>query len=118
LFGYDEHRQPLSTTQIMEDISHDHANKTVTVESHPHLGVSHASIHPCKHASVMKKIVDMLKERETDRFNESKVSSKDKQRKDSKDERQGIRADQYLFLFLKFISSVIPTIEYDYTIQA
>jgi len=125
LFGYDEHRQPLSPTQIMEDISHDHANKTVTVESHPHLGVAHASIHPCKHASVMKKIVDMLKEREAERLTESKASSKDKEtknnnnnRKDSKDERQGIRVDQYLFLFLKFISSVIPTIEYDYTIQA
>ena len=26
------------------------------------------------------------------------------------------RPDQYLFLFLKFISSVIPTMEYDYTI--
>ena len=25
------------------------------------------------------------------------------------------RADQYLFLFLKFISTVIPTIEYDYS---
>ena len=27
------------------------------------------------------------------------------------------RPDQYLFLFLKFISCVIPTIEYDYTIS-
>jgi len=25
-------------------------------------------------------------------------------------------AEQYLFLFLKFISCVIPTVEYDYTI--
>jgi ubiquitin-like-conjugating enzyme ATG3 len=25
--------------------------------------------------------------------------------------------EQYLFLFLKFISSVCPTIEYDYTIS-
>lgn len=25
--------------------------------------------------------------------------------------------DQYLFIFLKFIQSVIPTIEYDYTID-
>lgn len=27
LFGYDEHRQPLTTDQIMQDISADHANK-------------------------------------------------------------------------------------------
>jgi hypothetical protein len=25
--------------------------------------------------------------------------------------------DQYLFIFLKFIQSVIPTIEYDYTVD-
>jgi ubiquitin-like-conjugating enzyme ATG3 len=25
------------------------------------------------------------------------------------------RVDQYLFLFLKFLSAVIPTIEYDFT---
>lgn len=25
--------------------------------------------------------------------------------------------DQYLFIFLKFIQSVIPTIEYDYTTE-
>ena len=60
LFGYDEHRQPLTPDQIMEDISADHANKTVTVEAHPYLGVAHASIHPCKHAHVMKRIVDQM----------------------------------------------------------
>ena len=27
------------------------------------------------------------------------------------------RPEQYLFLFLKFISAVCPTIEYDYTIS-
>lgn len=48
LFGYDEHRKPLSPAQIYEDISQDHANKTVTIEPHPHLSISQASIHPCK----------------------------------------------------------------------
>lgn len=62
LFGYDEHRQPLTPDEIMQDISAEHAHKTVTVELHPHLGLPHASIHPCKHASVMKKIVDQLTE--------------------------------------------------------
>jgi len=28
-----------------------------------------------------------------------------------------INVEEYLFLFLKFISSVIPTIEYDYTLS-
>ena len=27
------------------------------------------------------------------------------------------RTDQYLFIFLKFIQSVIPTIEYDFTME-
>ena len=27
------------------------------------------------------------------------------------------RVDQYLFLFLKFMQAVIPTIEYDYTMS-
>lgn len=48
LFGYDEHRHPLSPQKIMEDISGDHANKTVTIENHPHLPIPHLSIHPCK----------------------------------------------------------------------
>jgi ubiquitin-like-conjugating enzyme ATG3 len=95
LFGYDEADRPLTPEQVFEDISQDHANKTVTIEAHPHLSVSYASIHPCKHAPVMKKILDMMTS-------------------DGKD----FRADQYIFVFLKFISAVIPTIEYDYTTSA
>ena len=97
LFGYDEHRRPLTTEQIMEDISADHAGKTVTVETHPFLGVAHASIHPCKHASVMKRIVEQLQE--------------------GGGEAGKVDVRQYMFIFLKFISSVIPTIQYDFTMQ-
>jgi ubiquitin-like-conjugating enzyme ATG3 len=28
-----------------------------------------------------------------------------------------LRVDQYLILFLKFVSAIIPTIDYDYTIS-
>jgi len=92
LFGYDEHRRPLSQDEIYQDISQDHAKKTVTMEPHPHLSVTQASIHPCKHSNVMKRIIDHLVE-----------SGKD------------LRVDQYLILFLKFVSAIIPTIDYDYT---
>ena len=34
----------------------DHANRTVTIETHPHKSVAYASIHPCKHADTMKKV--------------------------------------------------------------
>ncbi|KAJ1896306.1 E2-like enzyme [Kickxella alabastrina] len=95
LFGYDERGKPLTTRQIFEDISEDHAKKTVTIETHPHLAVQQASIHPCKHAHVMKKIIERA------------VDSG----------RREIRVDQYLVIFLKFMSSVLPTIEYDNTMS-
>ena len=97
LYGYSEDRQPLTSEQVLEDISADHALKTVTLEAHPHTSHGaglHASIHPCKHASVMHKLCSEL------------VASG-----------REVRPDQYLFLFLKFISCVIPTIEYDHTIS-
>ncbi|GAB4858824.1 E2-like enzyme [Ancistrocladus abbreviatus] len=66
----------------------------VTIEEHPHFPGKHASIHPCRHAAVMKKIIDVLMSRGV-----------------------GPEVDKYLFLFLKFMASVIPTIEYDYTMD-
>eukprot|EP01018_Ginkgo_biloba_P001966 Gb_27676 [translate_table: standard] len=33
---------------------------TVTIEDHPHMSGKHASIHPCRHGAVMKKIIDVL----------------------------------------------------------
>ena len=44
LFGYDENGSPLSTEQIFEDISQDHAKKTVTIEGHPNEEFTLASI--------------------------------------------------------------------------
>jgi len=38
----------------------DYAKKTVTMEPHPHIGNKQASIHPCNHAKVMKKIIDTI----------------------------------------------------------
>lgn len=93
LFGYDEGTMPLSQTQIYEDILSDYAKRTVTFEKHPHLDHPHASIHPCKHPSAMKKIID----------NVSKHSSGPP------------RVDQAIFIFLKFISNIVPTINYDFT---
>ncbi|KAJ1977781.1 E2-like enzyme [Dimargaris cristalligena] len=92
LSGYDEAGSSLRPSKIFEDISEDHAKKTVTIEPHPHEKLSLASIHPCKHANVMKKILTM-----------------------SQESGREIRVDQYLIIFLKFMSSVLPTIEYDYT---
>ncbi|XP_068635151.1 autophagy-related protein 3-like [Aristolochia californica] len=94
LTGYDESRMPLKPELVLEDVSQDHAHKTVTIEDHPHLPGKHASVHPCRHGAVMKKIIDVLMSRGVEP-----------------------EVDKYLFLFLKFMGSVVPTIEYDYTID-
>ncbi|XP_042419525.1 autophagy-related protein 3-like [Zingiber officinale] len=94
LTGYDERRCPLQPELVFEDVSQDHARKTVTIEDHPHMPGKHASVHPCRHGAVMKKIIDVLISRGVEP-----------------------EVDKYLFLFLKFIASVVPTIEYDYTMD-
>lgn len=93
LSGYDENNKPLTIEQMYDDISEDHAKKTVTFETHPHIpGTLMASIHPCRHAEVMKKLINLVAE-----------SGKE------------LEVYSYLMVFLKFVQSVIPTIEYDYT---
>lgn len=119
LFGYDENRKPLTVDQMYEDVSQDHAKKTVTMETHPHLpGPPMASVHPCRylnafylfllflsffpiyiffkhycrHAEVMKKIIQSVVEGGSE-----------------------LGVHMYLIIFIKFVQAVIPTIEYDYT---
>src|SRR5882762_10779657 len=56
-----QNRTPLTPAQIFQDISADHANKTVTIEAFPHSSsLQAASVHPCKHASVMKKVIERM----------------------------------------------------------
>jgi ubiquitin-like-conjugating enzyme ATG3 len=91
LFGYSETGAPLTPQEIFSDISEDHARKTVTMDHHPHLeNRTFAFIHPCKHSAVIKSLIDRMAAN-------GHVP----------------RVDHYLFIFLKFMSAVIPTIEYD-----
>jgi len=84
LSGYDEQMKPLQPEQVFEDISADHAHKTVTFDEFPHMpGVQMAYIHPCKHASVMKKIIARQMENAGSAAN--------------------IQVEQYLILFIKFM---------------
>ena len=77
LFGYDEASQPLSQAQVFEDIMQDYANRTVTMEAHPHApgAMLTASIHPCKHADVMKRIIGHLAQGASGRAPTSTCSS-------------------------------------------
>lgn len=88
-FGYSEDSEPLTGSQWQKDFSKEHLNKTVTFESHPHLGYSCPTIHPCKHDVAMLKMIS--------------AANKD------------IDVQNYLLIFLKFIQTIVPNMEYDYT---
>lgn len=103
MVGRSAEGQPLTGKEMMEDVMTDYANKTVTIEVHPHVSGPHASIHPCKHGKVMKTIVDNL------------MSSQ--QQETDGNEQSGPSIEMYLFIFLKFVSSIIPTIAYDFTME-
>ncbi|CDO68964.1 hypothetical protein BN946_scf184782.g12 [Trametes cinnabarina] len=142
LVGYDENGTPLTPAQIFQDVSADHAFKTVTIEAFPHSAtLQAASVHPCKHASVMKKVIERMnqsiEDQQAARKSGGGVPSKDssKQKKwlfrrasgNGKDDKataaaaggeeevEGMRVDFYLVVFLKFIASIVPTIEVDST---
>jgi ubiquitin-like-conjugating enzyme ATG3 len=134
---------------MMDDIVGDYKDKTVTLEPFPFVdsGLRMASIHPCRHAAVMKILLDRAdaalklrvakvkagKAAENDvvagmeGLEVSKVEASSSQ--DSKKEGEewevlsegdqdeiAIRVDQYLIVFLKFMASVTPGIEHDFTI--
>lgn len=166
LSGYGSPSEPLPPAAMMEDIVGDYKDKTVTLEDFPFFdnSVKMASIHPCKHASVMKILLDradaalkirLQKAKEGENKNiqvsgmegliddTSKMSLQaDKERKgheagvkaaggsghgdewevleqdqaeDEGEEKVAIRVDQYLVVFLKFMASVTPGIEHDFT---
>ncbi|KAL8670437.1 MAG: hypothetical protein Q9168_005018 [Polycauliona sp. 1 TL-2023] len=155
----------------MEDIVGDYADKTVTLEDFPFFdaGVKMASVHPCRHASVMKTLLDRadaamrlrlrkLRDGKTAEGGRGKVESgmeglveglgsaslQDGGGKNAKGFKDGvaaaggsggdewevlqhesggereenevaIRVDQYLVVFVKFLSTMTPSIEHDFT---
>ena len=107
LMGYtdDGSNTPLTGDEMMQDVISDYAHRTVTVENHPHVSGPHASIHPCQHGAVMKTIVKNLTRENGEEGEEGKSSS------------NGPTVEMYLFIFLKFVSSMIPTINYDFTMD-
>jgi len=138
LLGYDEKGTPLTPPQVFQDISADHAFKTVTIEPFPHSGnLRVASVHPCKHASVMKKVIERMnasiEEQQAPRKGTIPATKESKKKwgvfgggskksgekppgaTGEEEEIEGLRVDFYLVVFLKFIASIVPTIEVDST---
>ena len=107
LFGYDEQRQPLPTAALLEDVSAEHSLKTCTVESHPHLKCHATSIHPCRHADVMKRLTHQLGDASLDDSEQEQAASE-----------PTTPVEHYMILFLKFAQTVLPTLEYDFTRSA
>jgi len=60
LSGYSSSNEPLPPLAMMEDIVGDYKDKTVTLEDFNFVSppIKTASIHPCRHASVMKILLD------------------------------------------------------------
>lgn len=148
---------------MMEDIVGDYKDKTVTLEDFPFFdnSVKMASIHPCKHASVMKILLDRADAALKVRLQKAKAGDKnaasarpgagmegliddttkmslerkgheagvkaatggagdewevlDQGEGEEEAEKVAIRVDQYLVVFLKFMASVTPGIEHDFT---
>ncbi|ODQ82991.1 hypothetical protein BABINDRAFT_11320 [Babjeviella inositovora NRRL Y-12698] len=118
LLGYTAEGTPLTPEQMFEDISADYRDKTVTIEKAPFLNnTTLISIHPCRHATVMK--VLMARAAAAKQNRDSKdiaegiaklgVNQDTEEEWESVDESvgEGIRVDQYLVIFLKFISTFI-----------
>ena len=131
---------PLTTPQIFQDVSADHAWKTVTIEGFPHSNMQAASVHPCKHASVMKKVIERMNAGVEEQQRSTRSGGKEGGKRKwlirkvtgsgGEDGRktvavadglgegeviEGMRVDFYLVVFLKFIASMVPTIEVDST---
>jgi len=109
LTGYadDGSNRPLTGDEMMQDVISDYAHRTVTVENHPHVTGPHASIHPCQHGAVMKTIVrNLTKEEDASGGGGGGAAGGG-----------GPSVEMYLFIFLKFVSSMIPTINYDFTMD-
>lgn len=85
IVGFDSKNTPLSFEDIKEDISTDYMNKTVTYEQFPFINEYMVSIHPCKHSNIMKLFLNC-----------GEIN----------------KVEDYLFMFLKFVNSIIPSIQF------
>ena len=124
LVGFNSDGSPLTPEQMFEDISPDYRTKTATIEHLPfqRSHVTSVSIHPCKHANVMRVLMERVREVRQRQTSKRPKPEDSNAGEDEWEDLQtevdgGLRVDQYLIVFLKFISSVTPGIEHDYTME-
>ncbi|KAL7700168.1 Autophagocytosis protein [Lotmaria passim] len=103
LVGYaSDHVTPLTTDQMKQDVYCSNYGKTVTIDPHPVLSIPCISIHPCRHAETMCSLMRRMQQ-----------NYEHEKGEDAKKEPFVFPAHLALLLFLKFISTVLPTIQYD-----
>merc|ERR1712127_1079686 len=119
IFGYNEDGiTPLTPDEMFQDVMSDYVKRTVTIDSHPHVEGVHASIHPCQHGKVMKNIVqNMMRSGSVGNCSGDTGGGKGDETMDAESNAVAPTVEMYLFIFLKFVSSIIPTINYDFTME-
>lgn len=119
LCGFDNDGSPLAPEQMFEDIAPDYRTKTATIEPLPFFKGNQVSvsIHPCKHANVMRVLMDKVRASRIKERSHTPKGAEEEWEDLEADIEEGLRVDQYLIVFLKFITSVTPGIEHDYTME-
>ena len=94
LMGYNEDGKPLSDDEMKEDVMPEYRSKTVTIDPQPCTGIRNISVHPCRHSLLLKKMI-----------------------KDFQNSGKKLEVEMSILLFLKFLQSVVPTVQYDFTMD-
>ena len=87
LSGTNYEGKRLAPETVLSYVSPQHANKTITIELHPHLNELCVSIHPCMHPQTMKRFINDYLQRQEE-----------------------FHLKMYMPLFLQFISCIVPTL--------
>ncbi len=94
LMGYNEKGNPLTDDEMKEDVMPEYRNKTCTIEEQTCTGIRNISVHPCRHSLLLKKMI-----------------------KDFQNSGKKLEIEKSILLFLKFLQSVVPTVQYDLTMD-
>ena len=94
LMGYNEKGLPLTDDEMKEDVMPEYRNKTCTIEPQTCTGIKNISVHPCRHSLLLKKMIQ-----------------------DFQNSGKKLEVHMSILLFLKFLQSVVPTVQYDFTMD-
>jgi ubiquitin-like-conjugating enzyme ATG3 len=94
LIGYNEKGVLLTDDEMKEDVMPEYRNKTCTIEPQTCTGEKNISVHPCRHSLLLKKMIQ-----------------------DFQNSGKKLEVHMSILLFLKFLQSVVPTVQYDFTMD-